>query len=1079
MKHLRRWAAGLATALLGIGCGSVPSSSEVATARQAEVDVPANFIDSQVGAGLVTPTAMELTPDGRVLVAEQGGTLRVIKDGALLTTPFLILPVDATGERGLIGVTVDPSFATNGFVYVYYTVTSTPRHNRISRFTANGEVVAPGSEVVLFELDELNSSYHNGGGLRFGTDGKLYVGVGDNVNGANAQSVNSLMGKILRLNKDGSIPSDNPFPTASGKNRAIWAMGLRNPFTFAFQPGTGRLMINDVGQDSWEEINDGVPGANYGWPGTEGPTNDSRYRAPFYAYEHSNGCAVVGGAFYNPPVNNFPSQYVGKYFFADLCSEQILALNLSDKSATEFAQHIPGPVDMRVGPEGALYYLARNSGEVRKIIYAVNAPPSIASGPSNQVVAVGENATFSVSASGSPPLSYQWQWSGVDIPTAKGASYTLGPAELRDSGAQLRVRVTNAFGSAVSPTATLTVVNGSRPNLNMTAPALGSFYSGGETIAYSATANDPDQGALPGSAFTWRVDFHHDEHFHPFMPDTPGSSGSFTPAVIGETSASVYYRVHLTVRDSTGLTRSTFRDIRPRRAQMIIQSDPPGLGFNIDGQPRTTPRSIVSVVGVQRNISIPRVQVVNHLTYEFESWSDGGAISHDVITPSMDTTYTARFRRLQGLRAEYFNSQEVSGTPVIRTDPTVDFNWGTGSPAPGIRSDAFSVRWTGRIQPVTTEAVTFILQSNDGARLWVNDQMVIDNWTHHSALDEKRVTIPMQGGTRPPIRLEYYDSSGNAQVRLSWSSASRAREVIPNWALVPPTDDGSGTGLWGNYYAGTNLNQYRWSRIDSTVDMDLGLASPDPSVPQDGFSVHWTGEIEPRYSETYTFITQSDDGVRLFINDTPIINNWTNHTSTENRGTIDLVAGTRYRIRVEAYDQSGPALTRLFWASLSQAREVVPRSRLYPTRRVPLGVTVTGVSTGKPYRVSVAGLGAYPYFDRTYKVDWVSTALVGGAMIQSSIEDRYVSAAQHLRFSVDRPARVFVAFDGRATAFPAWLTDGTWTWTNESLTSTDRFGSSVLRRNVFAKTVPAGTVTLGGNLAPAADTQYIVIVQSQ
>ena len=264
--------------------------------------LPAGFSETLVASGITSPTAMAFAPDGRIFVCQQNGQLRVIKNGALLPTPFVTVSVDPVGERGLLGVAFDPNFGTNGFVYVYYTVSTAPRHNRVSRFTAKGDTAVPGSEALILRLNDLSSATnHNGGALHFGPDGKLYVAVGENANGAHAQTLSNLLGKILRINPDGTIPTDNPFyTTATGENRAIWSLGLRNPYTFAFQPGTGRLFINDVGQSTWEEINDGVPGSNYGWPTTEGPTNDPRFRAPIFAYGRSpsttGGCAITGGA---------------------------------------------------------------------------------------------------------------------------------------------------------------------------------------------------------------------------------------------------------------------------------------------------------------------------------------------------------------------------------------------------------------------------------------------------------------------------------------------------------------------------------------------------------------------------------------------------------------------------------------------------------------------------------------------------------------------------------------------------------------------------------------------------------------
>ncbi len=341
--------------------------------------LPSGFTETQIS-GLSSPTAMAIAPDGRIFVCQQGGALRVIKNGVLLPTPFMSLTVDPAGERGLLGIAFDPNFSTNNFLYVYYTVPIEPRHNRVSRFTANGDIVAPGSEVILLELNNLTlASNHNGGALHFGPDGKLYIAVGENATRSNSQTLNNMLGKILRINADGSIPGDNPFfNQASGNNRSIWARGLRNPFTFAFQPGTGRMFINDVGESAWEEINDGIAGSNYGWPTVEGPTNNPSFRSPLFAYNHSvsptTGCAITGGTFYNPPATQFPSSFVGKYFFADLCSGWIRVFDPATATASSFATGISQPVDLKVGSDGSLYYLAIGSGSVFRVRFT---PPQV------------------------------------------------------------------------------------------------------------------------------------------------------------------------------------------------------------------------------------------------------------------------------------------------------------------------------------------------------------------------------------------------------------------------------------------------------------------------------------------------------------------------------------------------------------------------------------------------------------------------------------------------------------------------------------------------------------------------------
>jgi uncharacterized protein (TIGR03437 family) len=405
---------------------------------------------------------MEFAPDGRLFVCQQTGQLRVIKNGILLPTPFLTVSVDPAGERGLLGIAFDPNFASNQFVYVYYTVPSVPRHNRVSRFTANGDVAAAGSELVLLELDDLGSaSNHNGGAIHFGSDGKLYIAVGDNATGSNAETFSNLLGKILRINSDGSIPVDNPFfNMASGKNRAIWAMGLRNPFTFAFQRSTGRMFINDVGENSFEEINDGLPSANYGWPSTEGFTANPLFRSPLFVYGHgigaTTGCAIAGGAFYNPVNVQFPQSFVDKYFFADLCSGWIRVFDPAQGTASGFASGISNPVDLKVSTDGSLYYLARGAGSVFRIQFS-DAQPGITTHPSAQNVALGQTATFTCAASGAATLTFQWQRNQANIPGANNPTYMTPATVLTDTGSKFRCVVTNPFGTATSNEATLTV----------------------------------------------------------------------------------------------------------------------------------------------------------------------------------------------------------------------------------------------------------------------------------------------------------------------------------------------------------------------------------------------------------------------------------------------------------------------------------------------------------------------------------------------------------------------------------------------------------------------------------------------
>ena len=759
--------------------------------------VPSGFTEALIASGLASPTAMQFASDGRLFVAEQGGRLRVIKNGALLSAPFVTVTVNASGERGLLGVAFDPDFSTNQFVYIYYTATSPALHNRISRVTASGDTAVQGSEVVILELDNLSSATnHNGGAIAFGPDGKLYAAVGDNANGGNAQSLSTLHGKMLRMNKDGTIPADNPFfSSATGKNRAIWATGLRNPFTFAIHPD-GRIFINDVGQNTWEEINEGVAGANYGWPTTEGPTNDPRFKTPRYAYDHSTGgCAITGGAFYAPTTLQFPSDYLNDYFFADFCGGWIRRLDPQDgNSVTTFAAGISSPVDLKVADDGSLYYLARGTGSTTGTVTRIGfgaAPPSITSHPASRSVAPGASTTFSVRASGAPPLRYQWQRNGVSISGATAPDYTLASVTAADNNARFRAVVSNDFGSVMSNEAVLTVSGNLGPTASITQPAAGTTYTGGMVVNYAGGGSDPEDGALPAAAFTWQVDFHHDTHTHPFIaPRTGATGGSFTIPTTGETAADVWYRIYLTVRDSGGATHTAHRDILPRKVRLTMASNPTALQLHLDGQPVTTPFSFDAVVGMTRNIEAVTPQTAGTTAYEFVSWSDGGAATHDISTPATATTYTATYRvgggtgTGTGLTATYFNNIDFTGTALNRVDPTVNFTWGSGAPAAPIGADTFSVRWTGQVLPQFSETYRFYTVSDDGVRLWVNGQLIVSNWTDHAAV-ENSGTIALTGGQRYDIRMEFYERGGAATARLLWSSPSTPKAVVPTARLFP------------------------------------------------------------------------------------------------------------------------------------------------------------------------------------------------------------------------------------------------------------------------------------------------------
>ena len=319
-----------------------------------------------------------------------------------------------------------------------------------------------------------------------------------------------------------------------------------------------------------------------------------------------------------------------------------------------FATGIASPIDLQVAEDGSLYYLARgafssSSGLVARITFSGDLRPSITQQPASITVSVGQPASFSVAASGAAPLNYQWQRNGANISGATLSAYTVSNAQLSDSGSQFRCVVTNSHGTVTSGAATLTVLSNVLPVATIGSPAQGTLYSGGQSFTYAGTATDAEDGTLPPSAFTWEIAFHHEEHAHPFvLPITGTRSGTFTIPTTGETSANVWYRIHLTVKDLAGQTYTTYRDIVPRKVQVTLGSTPSGLSLTLDGQPVVAPYTFTGVVGIRRTLGATTPQTVGSRTYDFISWSDGGGQTHAISTPATNTTFTATYRKRKG-----------------------------------------------------------------------------------------------------------------------------------------------------------------------------------------------------------------------------------------------------------------------------------------------------------------------------------------------------------------------------------------------------------------------------------------------
>lgn len=323
--------------------------------------------------------------DNRLFVVEQGGKIKIVNpDGTTNMTPFLTLTtstISTGGERGLLGLTFHPNYASNGYFYVNYT--NTAGNTVIARYSVSSDpnVADATSSTILLTINQPFAN-HNGGCIKFGPDGYLYIGMGDGGNagdpGKRAQNPNELLGKMLRIDVDTSspygIPATNPYVGSLSIRNEIWAMGLRNPWKFSFDTVNNNFWIADVGQNQNEEINkvsSASSGINYGWNCYEGnsvysscSTLPVTYTFPFAQYTHSVGCSITGGYVYNGSI--YPN-FIGNYFFADYCSNKIGVLNSS--GVISWSTVFSGSKFTTFGEDrsGELYIAASGNGTIYKI----------------------------------------------------------------------------------------------------------------------------------------------------------------------------------------------------------------------------------------------------------------------------------------------------------------------------------------------------------------------------------------------------------------------------------------------------------------------------------------------------------------------------------------------------------------------------------------------------------------------------------------------------------------------------------------------------------------------------------------
>ncbi|MEM6253280.1 MAG: Ig-like domain-containing protein, partial [Cyanobacteria bacterium P01_D01_bin.156] len=619
------------------------------------VQTDPNFQNEVIVTGLTSPTAAEFLPDGRVLVSEKNGTIKIIDPNVTVpsTSDYLVLPdVTTSGEKGLIDIALDPDFETNNYIYAFYTLGSDTTF-QISRFIHQGNTADLSSEFVVWkDPNAASSPDHFGGGLNFGPDGKLYLTTGDK--GQNtpqlAQDLTRIEGSILRINKDGTIPEDNPyFGNTQGYAEEIWASGLRNPFRSDWDLQTGDLYIGDVGFNDIEEVNrinffdaqttiQNGGDLNFGWPFHEGTSGgDPNFIDAIYEYPHTNdrfgSGAVISGSVYRGSM--FPTEFQGAYFFGDFTQDYIKYLKFDgngdvidadpstaiidpfnfEQKTSNVNPEIKDLVFIDEGVDGALYYL-NFTGELRRITYfdasGGNQPPQIDEQATGATSLGGLAYQFTGVANDSDgdTLTYLWDFGDGNQATGATVTHTYtsngtyeptlvvsdGQASTPDDSYKL-----SDINIGTPPTAAITIRTADGTALIPTTdtdPLTGEprlviqdLFRAGDTVFFEGLGNDLD-GILGESNYDWKVQFLHDDHTHPTIDSLIASSGSFeiTTTEHGfSADLQVGFTIDLTVTDADGLQITERVVIFPEKVDLSFNDNLPGdFEYIIDSIGRTS-----------------------------------------------------------------------------------------------------------------------------------------------------------------------------------------------------------------------------------------------------------------------------------------------------------------------------------------------------------------------------------------------------------------------------------------------------------------------------------------------------------
>jgi glucose/arabinose dehydrogenase len=1080
---------------------------------------PSGFsVQAMPFSGLIEPSGVEFAANGQVFVAERRGVIKVfdnLDDASSAQVADLRLRVFNNGDRGLLGMALDPQYPVRPYLWALYTkdadpVGAVPKYGsatsdtdpcpnggandcrvtgELSRLTLNPQTgVWSGQEKVLLTGWCQQYGSHSIGDLQFGGDGYLYVSAGDGAsyNQVDVGTIGSQRcpdpagyggalrsqsprrpadlpqvwsGSVLRIQPDtGDAAPGNPYlGDANAEKQRVLAYGMRNPFRMTPRPGSPEMWVGDVGWSASEEINrivvDGAA-ENFGWPCYEGGGRQSGYdaadaavceslysagasavTAPAYAYSHSqqiggacgSGSSSISALAFSTSTT-YPAAYRGGLFFGDYARGCIWYSPVTGSTVgtpTAFEAGNVFPAELQVGPNGDVYIVDIGLGQIRRIAYTAggNTPPiAIArANPTNGPTPLA--VTFDGSGSGDPDpsssITYAWDLDGdgqFDDSTAVSPTWTYTTA----GAVAARLRVTDNLGATSVSTITITAGSGA-PTAILQSSAATTPWSVGDTITFTASGTDVEDGTLPASALTTELIIKHcpgGANCHEHTQQTfPGASGSFAAP---DHEYPSYLELRLTATDSSGLSGTTTMRLDPATVDLAFDTVPSGLQVVVGSESYTTPFSLPVIRNSVNSIASPTPQILGGTSYAFDSWSDGGARSHDIVA-STSRTLTARFTSTgappapAGLVGSW-SFDEGSGT--VATDSSGRGNTGTLGGGPTWTS---SGRHGGALSfDGTNDWVTVA----DSASLDLTGPLTTTAWVRPASLGSWRQVVMKETSGGLAYALYANGESGNRPAGYySIGGADRgvdapAALASGTWTHLASSFDGTtmrmfvngvqvastpfagsvptsgsplrigGNGVWGEWFAGLidEVRVYNRALSAAEVSADSLTGGAADTVPPTApgtpaatagvtsAALTWAPSTDDRGTITYQVHRSLVDGF------SPTAANLVASGLTAASYTDSTLAAGTYYYRVVASDG-----TNLSPPS-GQARVVIAGDSAPPSVPTQLRATVGGTTVDLAWTASTDDVGVTGYdLERTSSTQTSTAATTSPALRETGL----------------------------------------------------------------------------------------------